>query len=562
MRGPFPPLAWAAWCILGFSALAPLGDAARLGESRAGEAREAREARDNVNAVQELHRYRAFNESGIRLLMEGEDLPLVEPSSFTEAPHKDKDVQLPYAWRSKLQIVKWLGAGTFGKVFKCKVLCEARRDVYVSVKYIEEKSKLVRTEIRVLNEMKGYSDFCISAVGSESYIEDSNGFWIMMPYMNHGDFHDFIKQCQRNPLCMNSGSKEGRRDFTKVDPAFTDAYILVLFHDIVAGTEALQTKTGRIHTDLKPANVMVNCQDHMCFAAVIDLGLACAMKPNGCHLGGTPVYMPPETFKQQVEALSLPARDVWALGVILYQLVYNRNPPFFSDPKGMVYRYDVTKDPTIAGTKKVDFLIMQMLANHYKKRPSLASIRKELEYLIEEAAAPPIRGPKFNLGDSVEYFSVSYLQWLPAKIAAAKDSNHYDLDIRADAPVEHLRPRRLHADALTEVRVLRDVGEADEAQSTPRYQRNDRVEWWSKKWQTWLDARILLVRDDGTYKLSITNSSTEEEMRWPISTTKETVSLAVTTTTTATTTTVPIEVKMLHSNAIERGAALKIPSCL
>ena len=82
----------------------------------------------------------------------------MEPSSFTEAPHNHKNVQLPHEWRSKLQIVKWLGAGTFGKVFKCKVLCEAGRDVYVSVKYIEEKSKLVRTEIGVLDEMKGYSD--------------------------------------------------------------------------------------------------------------------------------------------------------------------------------------------------------------------------------------------------------------------------------------------------------------------------------------------------------------------------------------------------------------------
>ena len=153
-------------------------------------------------------------------------------------------------WQSKLQITKWLGAGTFGKVFKCKVLCETHRDLYVSVKYIEEKSKLVRTEIGVLDAMKGYSDFCISAIGSPSHIEDPHGFWIMMPYMNHGDLHDFLKQCHTHRACLNAGSREGRRDFTKVDPAFTDAYILVLFHDIVVGTEALHTKTGRIHTEL------------------------------------------------------------------------------------------------------------------------------------------------------------------------------------------------------------------------------------------------------------------------------------------------------------------------
>ena len=436
-------------------------------------------------------------------------MPLVEPYSLQEAPG-NKDVQLPREWRSKLQIIKWLGEGTFGKVFKCKVLCETKRDVYVSVKYIKEKSKLVRTEIGVLEKMKDYSDFCISAIGSPSYIEDTHGFWIMMPYMNHGDLHDFISKCHKNPKC-NSGSREGRRDFTKVDPSFTEAYILVLFHDIVAGTEALQKKTGRIHTDLKPANVMVNCQNHMCFAAVIDLGLACLMQVNGCHGGGTPVYMPPEVWNQNPMALFSPARDVWALGVILYQLVYNRNPPFFANPQLLVHSYDVNRDPMIAGTKSVDRLIMQMLAKDWKKRPSLATIRKELELLVEEAAAPTrgAGGGKFKIGDEVEYFSNTYNQWLPAKITAVKDSDHYDLDIKEGALVYQLRPRGLPALSLAEVTMLRQTAEE------PKYKKGDRIQVWSAKYGTWMDAKVMFVRSDGTYLLDHVKSATEDVMRWP-----------------------------------------------
>ena len=46
-----------------------------------------------------------------------------------------------------------------------------------------------------------------------------------------------------------------RLDWTKVNPKFTTAYILVLFHDIVSGVEALHEQSGMLHTDLKLENL-------------------------------------------------------------------------------------------------------------------------------------------------------------------------------------------------------------------------------------------------------------------------------------------------------------------
>ena len=150
--------------------------------------------------------------------------------------------------------------------------------------------------------------------------------------MNGGELYDLIKQCHKSDSCMRS-DPQGRKDWSKLNPAYTTPYILGLFHDIVLGVEALHKHTGMHHIDLKPGNVMLNCQGKNCFAAVIDLGIACDPRREGdCGLMGTPLYMPPEVYRQNKEGMRHPARDVWALGVILYQLMYVRTPPFFRDP--------------------------------------------------------------------------------------------------------------------------------------------------------------------------------------------------------------------------------------
>ena len=120
-----------------------------------------------------LQRLRAFNETGLRMLREGADLPLV--TSFAET---DAATELPLEWRSQLKIARKLGEGSFGTVYKCKVLC-ANTSSYVTVKFIEGKSSMVKREIKLLKAMRGISDFCTSAIGSPSSIETATGYWIM-----------------------------------------------------------------------------------------------------------------------------------------------------------------------------------------------------------------------------------------------------------------------------------------------------------------------------------------------------------------------------------------------
>ncbi|HEU4537190.1 MAG TPA: serine/threonine-protein kinase, partial [Polyangiaceae bacterium] len=105
---------------------------------------------------------------------------------------------------------------------------------------------------------------------------------------------------------------------------------------------------GIVHRDLKPANVMLlDRADEGDFVKVLDFGLAKPVGPEGEDLTasgqfvGTPKYMAPE----QIEGKPVgPSVDLYALGVVLYEMAAGR-PPFAGESAIHVLMAHLTQKP-------------------------------------------------------------------------------------------------------------------------------------------------------------------------------------------------------------------------
>ncbi len=109
---------------------------------------------------------------------------------------------------------------------------------------------------------------------------------------------------------------------------------------------ALQSahESGVVHRDLKPSNIMIRADGE---PVVMDFGLARRQEETATltHIGtvmGTPAYMSPEQV-EGVPGRVGPATDVYALGVILYQMLTGRLP--FTGSLGTILSKILTEDP-------------------------------------------------------------------------------------------------------------------------------------------------------------------------------------------------------------------------
>ena len=102
--------------------------------------------------------------------------------------------------------------------------------------------------------------------------------------------------------------------------------------DVAAGLAAVH-RAGVVHRDLKSGNVMLLADGDRC-AVVTDFGLATSrdapsrLTMSGA-LMGTPAYMAPEQLQGEP---ATPATDVYALGLLLYQMLTGRLPFVAANP--------------------------------------------------------------------------------------------------------------------------------------------------------------------------------------------------------------------------------------
>ena len=160
--------------------------------------------------------------------------------------------------------------------------------------------------------------------------------------------------------------------------------------ELARGLEAIHAR-GVVHRDLKPSNVLLAKTGE---AKIADFGVAWGGRGKQLtqtgHAVGTPRYMSPEQlYGERVD----PRSDIFALGVVLYEMLTGRAPFVEEDPdeegEALVRRIESGRYASVRRAaprvpRALARLAQRCLRARPKKRPASASeLRAELERFLE-----------------------------------------------------------------------------------------------------------------------------------------------------------------------------------
>jgi tetratricopeptide (TPR) repeat protein/predicted Ser/Thr protein kinase len=219
----------------------------------------------------------------------------------------------------RYHIVEELGKGGMGRVYRA---IDRKLNEEVALKLIRpEIARDERTLERFQNELKIARKISHRHVGRMYELMEEKGVhFITMEYVAGQDLRGLIRQ---------TGQLTARKAVsiaTQVLEGLAEAHRL-----------------GVVHRDLKPSNVIIDREGS---ARIIDFGIARAAGAKGITgegaIIGTPEYMAPE----QVEGKPADQRaDIYAVGVILFEMVTGR-PPFEGEtPLGVAVKHKTEPPP-------------------------------------------------------------------------------------------------------------------------------------------------------------------------------------------------------------------------
>ena len=201
------------------------------------------------------------------------------------------------------KILKIIGKGAFGVVYKAFELCSGR---IVAIKQIAidfENRTIFKREIELLKNLEHPN-----IVKYYNYLKEENYIYIIMEYLEGDTLRKYLKE--------NS-------DKINEDIART------IIKQLLNALSYLHYSCDVCHRDIKPENIMFKEKDDISCVKLLDFGLSSdsfesKIKMRNC---GTLTYMAPE----QISSLRYSkAVDIWSVGVVLYMLLNKGKNPFYN----------------------------------------------------------------------------------------------------------------------------------------------------------------------------------------------------------------------------------------
>ncbi len=286
------------------------------------------------------------------------------------------------------EILSALGAGGMGEVYRAR---DTRLDRDVAIKLLPEVFAADAERLaRFQREAKVLASLNHPHIGAIYGLEDAGGVTALVMELVEGE--DLARRLSRGAIPLDEA--------------------LPIARQIAEALEAAHEQ-GIVHRDLKPANIMVRLDGAV---KVLDFGLAKALEPaagTGANVTpsptitspaitqmgiilGTAAYMSPEQVKgRQADKRS----DVWAFGVVLYEMLSGRRAfegDDISDTLASVLRQDIDMTALPAATPPpVRRLVARCLDRDVRRR--LRDIG-EARVVLEDPAAPAFRDAERAVG--------------------------------------------------------------------------------------------------------------------------------------------------------------------
>ncbi|MFB9339706.1 serine/threonine-protein kinase, partial [Actinoplanes octamycinicus] len=145
-----------------------------------------------------------------------------------------------------------------------------------------------------------------------------------------------------------------------------------------------------VHRDVKPDNVLLSGSGEDARVRLTDFGIARVLDTAGLTtphaIIGTPRYMAPETISG---GEATPAADVYALGIMLYELICGY-PPFGGEPFAVLHGHLDDPVPRPAGmTDEVWSVVRDCLDKDPAARPAAGQLQERLRDLARDTAGAP-----------------------------------------------------------------------------------------------------------------------------------------------------------------------------
>ena len=204
----------------------------------------------------------------------------------------------------KYKILKKLGSGAFGKVYKAYNL---KTKNIVAMKVIHKISENEVEDIELKNEIDILKKFSHpDIVKIFEFYDIGTEYYLITEYCQYGELFSYIKY------------------------DFTEKQLAVIFYQIFSGLYYLHLN-HICHRDLKLENIMINEKEHdiktdeeYFWIKIIDLGAAKIYEKNKNEkvVIGSSYYIAPEVLKQNYNEKC----DIWSVGVLLFMALTGKAP--------------------------------------------------------------------------------------------------------------------------------------------------------------------------------------------------------------------------------------------